>query len=254
MFVFKKLIKPFFLPPMIVIILVLYGLSCVNRRKKKGSILILTGVMILYLLSISPVTNLIIKPLEMRYHPVKMIAQNAPSVIVVLAGGARVNNKFPVTSALKCSSMARILEAYRLYKMVKSPEIIIVGGSGDPLVNFEESKKMKELMLMLGASRKRVRIEMESRDTYENMGAIKKALKTTPFWLVTSAMHMPRAMFLAGKFGLKAFPAPCDSQYNQATGLTSFVPDPYNFHTSTAAMNEYLGLIWYKFAWWVGIK
>ena len=254
MFLFKKLIKPFFLPPMIIIVLLVYGLVCVNLRKKSGKLFILTGVLLFYLLSISPVTNVIIKPLETRYQPVKIVTANSPSVIVVLAGGVKVNHVFPVTSALKCSSMARILEAYRIYRMIKSPEIIIVGGSGDPLVDFEESKKMRDVMLMLGVSRKRVKIEVESRDTYENLGAVKRELNKTPFWLVTSAIHMPRAMFLAGKFGLKAVPAPCDSHYNQVTGLTSFIPDPYNFYVCTAAANEYLGLAWYKLAWWLGIK
>ncbi len=250
----KKLIKPFFLPPMIIIVMVIYGLVCVNRKKRMGKFLILAGMLLFYLLSISPVTNVIIKPLETLYKPVKTIADNSPSTIVVLAGGVRVNKLFPVTSALKCSSMARILEAYRLYSMIKSPEIIIVGGSGDPLVDFEESKKMRDLMLMLRIPRSRIKIEVESRDTYENMGAVKKELNDTPFWLVTSAIHMPRAMFLARKFKLKAYPAPCDSRYNQVTGLTSFIPDPYNFHVCTEAANEYLGLTWYKLVWWVGLK
>ena len=254
MFLIKKLIKPFFLPPMIVIVLVLYGLACIHKRKKKGTFLVIAGVLVFYLFSISPVTNIIIKPLEMRYKPVKLVTKNSPSVIVVLAGGVRVNNIFPETSALGCSSMARIIEAYRLYRMIKPARIIITGGSGDPMADFEESRKMKDLLLMLGISRKLVSIEVESRDTYENLAAVKRQLQKTPFWLVTSAIHMPRAMFLARKFGLKAFPAPCDSRYNQLGGLTSFMPDPRNFCACTAAINEYLGLTWYKLAWWTGIK
>ncbi len=254
MFLIKKLVKPFFLPPMIVIILVLYGLVCIHKGKKIGKFLVMTGVLVFYLFSISPVTNIIIKPLEMRYKPVKLVTENSPSVIVVLSGGARVNKIFPVTSSLECSSMARIIEAYRLYRMIKPARIMIVGGSGDPVADFEESKKMKDVLRILGVPGKLVSIEVESRDTYENLEAVKEQLQKTPFWLVTSAIHMPRAMFLARKFGLKAFPAPCDSRYNQLGGLTSFIPDPFNFCTCTAAINEYLGLAWYKLAWWTGIK
>lgn len=254
MFLFKKLVKPLFLPPMIVILLVFYGLLCVHLRKRKGKYFILSGVVLFYLLSISPITNLIIKPLETRYKPVKTIPQDSPSVIVVLADGVRVNHVFPITSALNCSSVARILETYRIYKMLKSPEIIIVGGSGKPYMDFRESKKMREMILMLGMARKNVKIEVQSRDTYENMDAIKDELRTTPFWLVTSAIHMPRAMLVAKKLGLNAWPAPCNSHRNEVTDFTSFIPDPYNFFICTLASNEYLGMTWYKFAWWLGLK
>jgi len=254
MFLVKKLIKPFFLPPMIVILTITYGVLCVHLKKRRGKYFILAGIAVFYLLSISPVTNVIIKPLESRFHPVDKVGRNDPSTIVVLAGGVRVNHVYPITSALKCSSTARVLEAYRIYKMLKSPEVIIVGGSGDPLIDFKESKKMRDLILMLGVSRENVTIELQSRDTYENMDAVKKKLKSKPFWLVTSALHMPRAMFLARKLGLNAWPAPCDSHYNEVTGLTSFIPDPYNFFVCTAATNEYLGITWYKLAWRLGIR
>lgn len=251
MFLFKKVIKQFFLPSSFLILLILYGLKNTIQRRKRGPFCIMLGVLIFYSLSITPVTNLLVKPLESTCHPVNNVVENDISVIVVLAGGAKSNNTDPITSSVCCVSLFRILEAVRLYNTMKEPEIYIVGGSGDPFVDLKESVKMKKVMNFLGIPGKAISVDDKSRDTYEAMRAVKNRLEGNRFYLVTSALHMPRSLFLARKLGLKPLPVPCDFHLDEKIGFMSFFPDPRNFTICTRAITEYLGILWYKFAFLV---
>ena len=217
MFVLKKVIKQFILPSSFLILLILYGLKNTIQRRKRGPFCIVLGILIFYSLSITPVTNFLVRPLESAYHPVNSIEKDI-SVIVVLAGGAKSNDRDPVTSSVSSVSIFRILEAVRLYNVMKKREIFIVGGSGDPFVHLKESVKMKKLMVLYGIPEEAISVDDKSRDTYEGMRAVRNRLEGTPFYLVTSALHMPRSLFLARKLGLEPFPVPCDFHLDEKIG------------------------------------
>jgi len=65
---------------------------------------------------------------------------------------------------------------------------------------------------------------------------------------VTSAFHMPRAVALFRKVGLRPVPAPADYEIKRSreTGITpeTFQPHADNFKRTEKAAYEYLGLVW----------
>ena len=67
---------------------------------------------------------------------------------------------------------------------------------------------MKELAVKLGVNPEKIILEEESTNTLGHTLYLKKILKDETFILVTSAIHMPRAMGLFLKAEYKPIPAP----------------------------------------------
>jgi len=66
--------------------------------------------------------------------------------------------------------------------------------------------------------------------------------------LVTSAAHMPRAMWLVAKQGIDAIPFPADfeAERKRPLDLQSFLPQARYLDTSERAIRERLGLAYYR--------
>jgi uncharacterized SAM-binding protein YcdF (DUF218 family) len=64
--------------------------------------------------------------------------------------------------------------------------------------------------------------------------------------LVTSALHMPRAMTLFRAQGIDAVAAPTDLQsiYNPARTVLDYLPDGESLYRTTLAVKAYLGMGW----------
>ena len=67
------------------------------------------------------------------------------------------------------------------------------------------------------------------------------------FILISSAVHLPRAMRVMRRAGLSPLPAPCDfPAASFSYGYFSLVPRADNFVLSTAAVHEWLGIVGYR--------
>jgi uncharacterized SAM-binding protein YcdF (DUF218 family) len=87
----------------------------------------------------------------------------------------------------------------------------------------------------------------QPRDTEEESQRMAPIVGSRPFILVTSASHIPRAMGLFRKRGLKPIAAPTDYfTARHRRGPENFIPDGYNLFKSQVAFYEYLGLAWEK--------
>jgi uncharacterized SAM-binding protein YcdF (DUF218 family) len=126
------------------------------------------------------------------------------------------------------------------------PKIVISGGSGNPFVKVSEAALMRELLLDLGIPRRRILIEVESQNTFENGKAVQRLGLNQPLLLITSASHMARALKVFKALGMSPLPAPCDFRARwSADDPLRFLPSTGALATSTAAIYEYLGTWWY---------
>ena len=211
-----------------------------------GRVMLALGVVLLYVLSISPTADLLLGPLESRHPPLSPKMVPRIGTIVVLSGGASASTDLPTSSRLTQGSMKRVIEAVRLYRLMNKPTIVVSGGSGNPFVKVTEAEIMRELLLDLSIPAKRIRIEGKSRDTYENAGLVQKLRLKRPLILVTSASHMPRALSVFRALGMRPLPAPCDFRSKWRVGdPMRFFPSTSSLAISTAAIYEYLGTGWY---------
>ena len=106
---------------------------------------------------------------------------------------------------------------------------------------------MGELLRAWGVPEEAILLETESRNTDENALYSKRPLEAhglKHILLVTSALHMPRALALFRASGIDAVPAPTDFEVVDRGDRTlmPWLPDAAALEGSTRAIKEYLGL------------
>lgn len=208
-----------------------------RRRKKTCKIILLFVTILYYLFSITPISDLILLPLERQYQPLQKEEINKANTIVLLLGG-------------KESDFLRVNEVFRIYHLEiinekPIPKIIISGS--DPLNAYKkEAEEIKNYLAELGIRSESVILEDESKNTKENAENVKEIVKNQPFFLVTSAYHMPRAMEAFKKLGVYPIAAPTDFKIETTYDVLDFFPQAINLKNSDLAIHEYLGIIFYK--------
>ncbi len=251
MFLFKKIVGPFFFPLSLCLEILIMGLILLwfTKKKKAGNIFVSVGVILLTLFSYEPLPNLLLRPLEYKYPPLFTV-KDLPEVrwIVVLGGGHTSDPRMPANSQLCNSSIARLVEGIRLHNSLPGSKLILSGGVlYDPV---PEAKVLADVALALRVDRKNLVLESLSKDTEEEAVLIQKMVGKDPFVLVTSASHMPRSMALFRKLGMHPIAAPTDYDVKERQGEESspgiFFPGIGELKKMELAIYEYLGLAWAK--------
>ena len=247
MTVLYQILKRLILPPGSIFILLVTGFALSQFKfRRLGRLISVVGILLLYILSLSPTGDLLLGSLESRYPALSPKRLPRVGTLVVLGGGASATADLPVSSRLTHSSIRRLLEAVRLFHLMDRPKVVISGGSGNPFVQVSEAALMRELLLNLGIPNKRILIEGDSRNTFENAKAIQRLGLDPPLILITSARHMARALGVFEVLGMKPLPAPCDFKAKwSADDPLRYFPSAGALATSTAAIYEYLGTWWY---------
>ncbi len=251
MFLFKKIVGPFFFPLSLCLEIFIIGLILLwfTKKIRTGKVVILIGVILLTFLSYDVSPKLLLKPLEHQYPPILEL-KDLPKVkwIIVLSGGYDSDPKIPMNSQLFHASLSRLVEGIRLHHLIPGSKLILSGGAlFDPV---PEAEIMANIAQDLGVSREKMILESVSRDTEDQAGLIQKFVGNDRFILVTSAAHMPRSMALFKKLGMQPIPAPTDYRVRKKQGdeinPKTFFPQVDELEKTTTAIYEYLGLAWTK--------
>lgn len=246
MFILKKIVTPFLLPPGVLILLLFgWGAWCL-RRKVRGSAVVafLVGILI-WLLSATPTVDLLMSGLEKGYP----LPQDLRADAIIMFGGGAYRNVPDLSGkgAPGSGSMIRLVTAVRLYRRLGVP-IIVSGGTV-----FGEDASIAALsrrfLMDLGVPQTHILVEERSRDTYENALLSKMICDRYGFrnpLLVTSGYHLKRAVLSFETVGLKVTPFPC--------GLTTYPGKSYHWYHwlptadslsgTSAALHEWLGLLY----------
>ena len=250
MFFFKKILTPFLLPPGIFIVLLIFsGMWFIFKLKKYwkfGFFNCLTGIL-LWVLSISPVSDVMLRGLESDFT-----IQKKPEgdVIILLGGGAY--DGVPDLSGVGAPSgdmLERMVTAVRLQKKLDIP-IIVTGGKV-----YEHRKAeapvVRRFLIDLGVPANKVIVEDKSRDTIENARYTSEILKKNSYkkpLLVTSAYHMKRSILSFEKAGIRVmpFPAGFKTWQNKKYGWEGYLPDVTSLEGVYIALREHIGLLFYK--------
>ena len=198
------------------------------------------------------------RSLEWQYIPQGEIT--AADVIVVLGGGTEAAD-YPRSMVEVNSAGDRIFYAAQLYRENKAKFILLSGGSipwGDE-DSQSPAKDMESLLILLGVPSESIWLEAQSRNTYENALFTTKMLRekgVNRIILVTSAMHMPRAVGLYRHQGIEVIPAPTDFTVTEsgwqrlfepsfAVQSLQLLPGVGSLSLTTKVMKEYLGILIY---------
>ena len=267
MFIFLSKLLPMFVYPLGLASILLFIALLVSYNRKASSILVTTALALLWLCSTTGFSNLLARSLELKYLPPEEIPTAA--VMVVLGGGTEPATS-PRTTVEVNSAGDRVLYAAQLYKEGKATQILLSGGD----IEFQDNggsttpaEDMATILLQIGIPEEALIIENESRNTYENALYAKelldeKEMEAEPILLVTSAMHMPRAVALFENQDFEVIPLPVDFNVTENTtaasstdgfisSLLDILPNASNLSLTTNAMKEYLGYFVYKLRGWL---
>jgi len=239
-YLFKKILTPFLLPMPVCLGIALVGLYFLwfTERQRIGKIFVSIGICSLLLLSSVPLSSFLLSPLE-TYYPVSQ-SEISAKLIVVLGGGCVPNPKLPVMSQLTDPSVARLVEGVRIYRLNPGSRMIFTGRNVSSL--------MADAAISLGVDKADIVIDSESKDTESEAKNVKLLVKDRPFVLVTSALHIPRALALFKKQGMTPYPVSA-GYLNKGTGelrADMIFPGPVALYKSERAVYEYMGLLWAK--------
>lgn len=232
-------------------LLLIFGLILIWTKKQNLAKWFLTvGTGLFVLLAFDPFTEILLNNFESEYLAFNL--SNRPSTekikhVVVLAGGYVPNSpNQPLTTELTRHTLARVIEGIRIHRGIPGSQLVFTGKGWAPK---SEAFAMKELAVSLGVNAEHIIIEEESTNTYDHTTHLMKLLKDAPFVLVTSAIHMPRAMGLFLKAGYKPIPAPTahilTGKYELFNMKVPFASGE-NLEAVDMWSNEFFGIIWAK--------
>lgn len=232
MFFLRKLATSLILPPGVFILILLF-LAFFMRNKRIVFLIAIGSALFLYLISIVPVKDILISPLEQSFS----VTEKLNADVIVILGGGSYNSGF-----LKEDSLNRLFTGYLLHKKTGLP-IILSGGSSDK--RLSDSQIMGKILREIGVDNSMIIEESRSRNTSENALYTLEICKKKGFSrliLVTSAYHMKRSVKIFQKTGLTIIPYPTDFKADRKYSIYSFLPQISSFTNSTKAIREYISL------------
>lgn len=191
--------------------------------------------------------NVLIRPLEDRYPPLKDKVK--ADAIVVLTAGVRDVSHIGMTPYPDSSSLERLIHGYQLYRSLDGVPIIISGGRADPSKpDVSIGAALGKVALGMGLQENDLIVEDKSLNTFEGALQVNEILKGRgdKVILVTSASHMARSVKLYRKAGFDVVPAPTDFMGGPIFfSIYSFIPSADSLGISATALYEYLSTLWY---------
>jgi uncharacterized SAM-binding protein YcdF (DUF218 family) len=201
--------------------------------------LLALGAAITLLFSSGRMAAALNSPLEFEY-PAVLDARARPDAryIVVLGAWAADDPDMPVTGRLNASAAYRVLMALELHR--QRPELpVIVSGTE------VTTRVMADSLIAAGMPRTQVVLEGRSQVTADSAVNLRPWVGDSPFFLVTSAGHLPRAMASLERQGLAPVAVPTAHKQPRIWSHGSLAPSPDSLSHSDLAFHEYLGRIWY---------
>ena len=171
------------------------------------------------------------------------------SLFIVLAGGlARDPTSADDFAALGVASLRRQIEATALAARTPDSHMLISGGDGD---RWREADLMAAFATRLGFAPSRLIVDTVSRTTMDSarmLAAREARLPPGPRYVVTSAVHIPRAMLALRRAGIDACAWPVDFAPRAQDDNTGLIPQEAAFAHLGAAWHELLGMVYYRVA------
>jgi uncharacterized SAM-binding protein YcdF (DUF218 family) len=212
------------------------------------------SLLLLFVFSNRIITHTLLGLIEERVPSFDRSTVKRFDAIVVLGGGVAHKGTLRPTDELSSAGLERTLCGVDLLTKGFAPKLVLAGGDGSIFgSNTEEATVMKLFALQLGAHKDSILLENRSRNTYENAVETKRLLGNASILLVTSAIHVPRALGLFRKQGVEATPYACgylaqDLPWSWTSDPFDLIPDVTALYLSTEALSEVVGTIVYRVA------
>jgi uncharacterized SAM-binding protein YcdF (DUF218 family) len=189
-------------------------------------------------------SNLLVGAVERSVAYVPEAQLPVAPAMLVLGGGVEPQQHAGHLPHLN-GAAARVWYAAQLYHAGKAPLLLLSGGDPDPGRDAgSEAEAMRELLLDFGVPARAILLEGSSRDTRENARNAARMLAARGIHrvlLVTSALHMRRALALVRRAGLDAAPAATDFEARRQPWGLQWLPSAGALQRSGHAIKETVG-------------
>jgi len=234
------ILKALVLPSTICFVLIAVGLLLCTRSRTRRSALatLATAGVLLVVFASGKTATFLMSPLEYAYPRVSNQTTEARA-IVVLTAYATDDPLIPLSSRTNASGLYRVVEGAHLWQRCRECSVIVTGRAPTTTV-------MAELLVSFGVPPAQVHLDNEAANTGASAANMRRLLGDTPFFLVTSAGHMPRSMAAFVKAGMHPLPAPTDYQLPMSMTDAKWRLSAYHLQCSDFAVHELIGMWWYR--------
>lgn len=224
-----------------------------SRNRRSLRIVSLLLLLFIWFLGTRPAAEMVLKPLEGKYSvptALELEKKGVNRVVVLTGGGYPVRGEI-LSSAFPHGSVYRFLAGMELCaRMGKDCVLIFSGSAGRSQRELETAGTMEHLSRLVSPQIP-VKSESRSGSTAEHPSNVNPFVKDEPFILVTSAVHMLRALRSFKRAGLNPIPYPVDFlSLGGGYGWGDLIPSVENLWKLNVATREYLALAFYTVMGW----
>ncbi len=221
--------------------LVLAVLSRWLGQRRTFTVFLAAAFTLQLMLGMPVVGRFFMAPLENRY-PIPVI-EVPPIHILVLTGAEKLPQSKIYGRPTLTDASERLSEAVVLASRFPQARVVLVGG-----VRWNDMRDIDvglKFLTEMGVARQRILLIDHTTDTCGNAAGITRLkVQSAQMVLITSALHMPRAMACFAKVGLQPVPYPVDFR---SSGTAIFSPGSATTYSNLDfAIHEWIGLIWYR--------
>lgn len=236
--------------PVFWILVFLTVVSCFRRKRKLSWFFGIISLIWLLVISTPFLPDLLVSKLEGRYevfNPDKFVRRDKAVHIIVLGGGHVNDDRLPANNRLSPTALIRLSEAIRIHRELPGSIIITSGWSASG--NQPQAEVLEETAVLMGVQEKYIKTQPLPENTRMEASEYKKLFGDTAHLIVvTSAVHMPRAVYAFQKEGLDPVAAPTNHLVKKSENYNPWIgiPSSHNISKMESAVHEYVGLLWYK--------
>ncbi len=248
-FFLSKILDLAFAPLTWVIVLVLLATVRKKTHPRRRRRLGIAAALILYVLALDPVSNRLVRSLEMPLESSYRVGNHYDAVVLL---GGLLDSRPTVTYGQNAynENVERLLTTFDLLRTQVADFVIISSGDADGS-GIREAEELSLQLQKWGIGKERIIVEGESRNTRENAVKSKAIAEARGFHkvlIVTSAFHMGRAKGCFDAVGMPVDTLSVDFRsYDPAGGQPwSLLPRANHFHASSAAFREHAGRLVYR--------
>ncbi|HWI41162.1 MAG TPA: YdcF family protein [Verrucomicrobiae bacterium] len=246
LFSLQKFVWYLAMPPACLILLMLAGLLLSRYRRKTGTALVILSMALLYILSLPAAADMLLRPLEAPYPPLRRVPAGVMAVVVP-GGGSTDLSWMQAPPAPNAETLTRLVQGVELAKRLDVP-LVLCGGNGEPFTtSVNDAEVMAATAAALGMPRQRLVVENRSRNTLENSHEVRRLLRGNRIVLATSAYYMRRAEAMFAMRGFDVIPAATYHQVQtRKPGPFALIPRAGALAGSSTALAELLSMAWWR--------
>jgi uncharacterized SAM-binding protein YcdF (DUF218 family) len=211
----------------------------------------LVALAVLWICSLPVTGDGLIRLLERRY-PVIPVAEAGPADAIIVLGGILGPAHRAGTIPNWTESVERFEAAVALMAANRAPQLVFTGARRSWLDGeTTEGEELRKLAVARGVPAEKILVTRFIDNTATEAAAVAERVKAGRLQrviLVTTAWHMPRAVYLFRKAGVECIPFPVDfrADAGRPWGWSDFVPSAGGWAGTETALRELYGYAFYR--------